>query len=186
MTDLGALPAHTVAVFESHEQAEGALKFLINCGHEVNNLSIIGPDCTSEEPHISPADSDGRLPSWGKLDAFWGASSNLHSVSAVRVATGIGCILLGGWLVESLDDALVGGRISTVGDTLECIGIPPSRVPAYEDALSAGSFLILVRGNQSGVQRAGAALAHTPATYIAAYSKQLSGGSSELTPASAF
>ena len=63
-----------VAVFESHDQVENAIRQLQNDGFDMTELSIVGMDYFPEE-HVAGyfTDAGSRMLDWGKLVACWGS-----------------------------------------------------------------------------------------------------------------
>ncbi len=61
-----------VAVYETHSQAEDAVKKLERSGLDMKQLSIVGRDYHSEEHVVGYYNAGDRMKYWGKLGAFWG------------------------------------------------------------------------------------------------------------------
>ncbi len=62
----------TVAVYNSHTDAEAAIKELQQAGFDMKKLSIFGKDYHTEENVIGYYNTGERMASWGKFGAFWG------------------------------------------------------------------------------------------------------------------
>jgi hypothetical protein len=61
-----------VAVFDSHDQAERAIRQLQQDGFDMKKLSIVGKDYHTEEHVVGYYTTGDRMLYWGKLGAFWG------------------------------------------------------------------------------------------------------------------
>ncbi len=62
-----------VAIFESHKQAEDAIRELQKDGFDMKKLSIVGKDYHTEEHVVGYYNTSDRMKYWGKLGAFWSA-----------------------------------------------------------------------------------------------------------------
>ena len=69
-----------VAIFESHDQAENAIRELQKDGFDMKKLSIVGKDFHTEEHVVGYYTAGDRMKYWGKLGAFWAASGECSSV----------------------------------------------------------------------------------------------------------
>jgi hypothetical protein len=80
-----------VAVYNSHTEAEGAVKDLQKSGFDLRKLSIVARDYQTEEHVVGFYTTGDRVKHWGKLGAFWGGlwecclarPSSLSRVSAL-------------------------------------------------------------------------------------------------------
>ena len=61
-----------VAIFDSHDRAEDAIRELQKSGFDMKKLSIIGRDYHTEENVVGDHTTGDRMMYWGKLGAFWG------------------------------------------------------------------------------------------------------------------
>ena len=61
-----------VAIFESHNQAEDAVRELQKSGFDMKKLSIVGKDYHTDEHVVGYYNTGDRMMYWGKLGAFWG------------------------------------------------------------------------------------------------------------------
>ena len=68
-----------VAIFESHNQAEDAVRELQKDGFDMKKLSIVGKDYHTDEHVVGYYNTGDRMMYWGKLGAFWGASGGCSS-----------------------------------------------------------------------------------------------------------
>lgn len=144
-----------VEVFDTHEQAEKAVKALQEAGVDMKSLSIAGKELHSEEHVVGYYNAGDRMKYWGKVGAFWGGIWGLLFGSALFAIPGIGPILIAGplvgWIVAALEGAVVVGGVSAIGAGLVSIGIPKDSVIKYEVALKSDKFLLIVHGTQEAV-----------------------------------
>ena len=61
-----------VAIYDTHSQAEGAVKNLQKSGFDMKKLSIVGKDYHSEEDVTGYYNTGDRMKYWGKFGAEWG------------------------------------------------------------------------------------------------------------------
>ena len=101
-----------VAVFESHSQAEDAIRQLQQNGFDMKNLSIVGKDYHTEEHVVGYYSTCDRMSYWGKQGAFWGGlgavsggcsapRSSGYPVSVRWVAGPLGMWIVALWKVPS-------------------------------------------------------------------------------------
>jgi hypothetical protein len=147
-----------VQVFDTHEEAETAVKALQVAGVDMKSLSIAGKDLHNEEHVIGYYNAGDRMKYWGKVGAFWGGFWGLLFGSAAFAIPGLGPILVAGplvgWIVAVLEGAVVVGGVSAIGAGLVSIGIPKDSVIEYEVALKSDKFLLIVHGTQDAVYAA--------------------------------
>ena len=170
MNEVKSLSEHTVASYSTHEEAEAALKLLTGSGHDIDHLSIVGQEYSTEERPIGFINTGDRVFIWGERGAFWGSIFGLFMGSALLFVPGLGYIMFAGWLVSALEGALVGGSLGALGGALVSLGIPNNTVVKYEAALKEGHFLLVVHGDEEEIQRAEAELQNSGATSIDSFS----------------
>jgi uncharacterized membrane protein len=147
-----------VAIYNSHNKAEAAIKELQKSGFAMKNLSIVGKDYHSEEHVVGYYNAGERMAFWGKLGAFWGGLCGLLFGSAAFFIPGIGPLVVLGplvtWIVGALEGAVVVGGLSALGAGLYSIGIPKDSIIKYESALKANKFLVIAHGTSEQVESA--------------------------------
>lgn len=169
-----------VAIYESHTDAEAAIKALEKAGVDMKRLSIVGKDFHSEEHALGFYTSGDRMKFWGGRGAFWGSLWGMLFGSAFFVIPVLGPIVVMGplvtWLVGALEGAAVGGAAGVLTAALTNIGIPKDSVVKYELDVKAGKYLLLARGGADMVERARSVLCTTGASALTMHPAQ-SGGS---------
>ncbi len=147
-----------VGIFNTHEEAEQAIKDLGKAGFDMKKLSIVGKGYHSEEDAIGYYNTGDRVKFWGKQGAFWGGLWGILLGSAFFWVPGVGPLAVGGPLVAAivggLEGAALTGGLTALGAALYSIGIPKDSIVKYETALKADKFLVIVHGTKDEVARA--------------------------------
>ncbi len=151
-------PNSVVAIFETHAQAEEAVKGLQRAGLDMKKLSIVGRDYHTDESVVGYYNAGDRMRYWGKQGAFWGGIWGMLFGAAFFAIPGIGPVVVAGplvsWMVGALESAAIVGGLSVLGAGLFSIGIPKDSVLRYEVALKADKFLLVAHGTAAEVARA--------------------------------
>ncbi len=147
-----------VAIYDTHSQAEEAVKDLQRSGYDMKKLSIVGKDYHTDEHVVGYYNTGDRMMYWGKIGAFWGGFWGLLFGAAFFAIPGIGPVLVAGplvaWIVGALEGAVVVGGLTAVGAGLYSIGIPKDSIVKYESALKADKFIVLAHGTAAEVTKA--------------------------------
>jgi hypothetical protein len=141
-----------VAIYDTHEQAEMAIKTLQEAGVDMKSLSVAGRGTHTDEQVVGYYSAGDRMKYWGSVGAFWGGFWGLLFGSAAFVIPGLGPILVAGplvsWVIAGLEGAVVVGGVSALGAGLVSIGIPKDSVIKYEVALKTDKYLLIVHGTR--------------------------------------
>ncbi|MGA3172726.1 MAG: general stress protein [Chthoniobacteraceae bacterium] len=147
-----------IAIYDTHEQAEHAVKELQQAGIDMKSLSIAARNTHTDEHVVGYYNIGDRMKYWGKVGAFWGGFWGLLFGSALFAIPGLGPILVAGplvaWIIAGLEGAAVVGGVSAVGAGLVSIGIPKDSVLKYDVALKTDKFLLIVHAAPEEVARA--------------------------------
>ncbi len=147
-----------VAIYDTHSQAEEAVKELQRSGFDMKKMSIVGKDYHTDEHVVGYYNTGDRMKCWGKMGAFWGSLWGMLFGAAFFAIPGIGPVLVAGplvaWIVGALEGAVVVGGLSALGAGLYSIGIPKDSVVKYEAALKSDKFLLLAHGTTDEVAKA--------------------------------
>jgi uncharacterized membrane protein len=158
-----------VAIYDTHEQAEHAIKELQEGGIDMKSLSIAAKDTHTDEHVVGYYNAGDRMKYWGKVGAFWGGFWGLLFGSAAFAIPGLGSILVAGplvaWIVAGLEGAVVVGGVSAAGAGLVSIGIPKDSVLKYDVALKTNKYLLVVHGTPTAVDKAKDIIAATEHSY---------------------
>lgn len=156
-----------VGLFNSHQDAENAVKELQQSGYDMKKLSLIGKDYHTEENVVGYYNTGDRIATWGKFGLFWGWVWGILFGSAFFLIPGIGPVMVGGplvsWILGALETAVVTGGITALGGALASIGIPHDSVLRYETALKSDKFILIVHGSMQEVEKAKAILLNNKA-----------------------
>ena len=140
-----------VAIYDTHSQAEEAVKELQRSGIDMKKLSIVGKDYHTDEQVVGYYNTGDRMKYWGKLGAFWGGFWGLLFGSAFFLVPGVGPLLVAGplvgWIVGALEGALVVGGLSALGAGLYSMGIPKDSILKYETAVKSGKYVLIAHGS---------------------------------------
>src|SRR6202142_35769 len=146
-----------VAVYQTHTDADRAVKDLQRDGVDMRKLSIVGKGYHTDEQVVGYYNTGDRMKVWGKNGAFWGGFWGLLFGSAFFVIPGLGPILAAGpvvaWIVSGLEGAVVVGGVSALGAGLYSIGIPKDSIVKYEAALKTDQFLLIAPGTAAEVAK---------------------------------
>ncbi|MES2517384.1 MAG: general stress protein [Bacteroidota bacterium] len=147
-----------VAIYDTHQEAEEAVKDLQESGFDMQKLSIVGKDYHTDENVVGYYNLGDRMKKWGGIGAFWGGIWGLLFGSALFIIPAIGPLLIAGpfviALVGALEGAVAFGGLSALGAALASIGIPENSIIEYETEIKAGKFMLLAHGTASEVKKA--------------------------------
>jgi uncharacterized membrane protein len=162
-----------VAIYDTHTDAEAALKELQKAGLDMKRLSIIGKDFHTEEHVLGFYTSGDRMKFWGVRGAFWGSLWGILFGGAFFFIPVIGPLVvmgpLVGWIVGALEGAAVGGAAGVIAAALASIGIPNDSIVRYELDVKAGKFLVLAHGTTEMIMHAHVVLGTTGASLLVAH-----------------
>ena len=151
-------PKAVVAVYNTHPDAEAAVKELQRGGFNMKKLSIVGKDYHTDEQVVGYYNAGDRMKYWGKLGALWGGFWGLLFGAAFFWVPGVGPLLVAGPLsaaiVAALESAIVVGGVSVLGAALYSIGIPKDSVVRYETAIKVNKYLLVAHGTEAEVAKA--------------------------------
>ena len=151
-------PAAVVAVYDTHPEAEAAVKELQRGGFNMKKLSVVGKDYHTDEQVVGYYNAGDRMKYWGKMGALWGGLWGLLFGAAFFWVPGLGPLLVAGPLaasiVAALESAAVVGGLSALGAGLYSIGIPKDSILKYETAIKVDKYLLVAHGTATEVARA--------------------------------
>ena len=166
-----------VAIFESHERAEDAIRELQKSGFDMKKLSIIGKDYHTEENVVGYYNTGDRMKYWGKLGAFWGGFWGCFSVPP---SSGCRASVLcsspdRSWCGSSArsKSAAVMGGLSALGAAFYGIGIPKDSVLQYETQVKNGKLVLVAHGSPEEVAHAKDLLDQSEATSATVHGEHL-------------
>ena len=146
-----------IAVYNTHEEAEQAVRELQKSGFDMKKLSIVGKNEHTEEAVVGYYNTGDRMKAWGKTGAFWGGLWGFMFGTAFFFIPGIGPVVMAGplvtWIVGALEGAVVFGGFSVLGAALYSIGIPKDSIIEYETQIKIGKFLVIAQGSEDSVSK---------------------------------
>ncbi len=165
---------HSVAaIYDTHVQAEHAIKELQKAGVDMKSLSIVGKDTHTDEHVVGYYTAGDRMKYWGGLGAFWGGFWGLLFGSGVFFIPAFGPILAAGpivaWIIAGLEGAVVVGGVSAIGAGLVSLGIPKDSVLKYDVALKTDKYVLVVHGTPEQVEKAKDIIAGTEQSHYEVY-----------------
>jgi uncharacterized membrane protein len=166
-----------VAIYDTHDQAEHAIKELQEAGVDMKSLSIVARNTHTDEHVVGYYNAGDRMMYWGKVGAFWGGFWGLLFGSAAFAIPGLGPILVAGplvaWIIAGLEGATVVGGVSAVGAGLVSIGIPKDSVLKYDVALETDKFVLVVHGSAEAIDKAKDIIAGTEQSHYAVHGEEV-------------
>jgi uncharacterized membrane protein len=139
-----------VAIYNTHTEAEAAIKELKRAAFNITKLSIVGKDYHTDEHVVGYYNTGDRMQYWGTLGAFWGSLWGMLLGAGFFAIPGIGPVLVAGpllgWVLGALEGAVVTGGMTAIGAGLFSLGIPKDSVLKYEMALKSDKFVLVAHG----------------------------------------
>ena len=89
-------------LFNTHPEAEEAIRELGRSGFDMKKLSLIGKGYHTEEHPVGFYTAGDRIKTWGGVGAFWGGFWGLLFAPAVFFLPGLGLVALAGPIVAAL------------------------------------------------------------------------------------
>lgn len=136
-----------VAIYNTHTEAETAIKKLRQADFNIKKLSIVGKDYHTDDHVAGYHNTDDRMKYWDTLGAFWGSLWGLLLGAGVFAIPGIGPVLVAGpllgWVLGALEGTVVIGSMTAIGAGLYSLGIPKDSVLKYETALKSNKFILV-------------------------------------------
>lgn len=155
----------TIAIYESHEAAEQAVKALRSAGMDFRKVSIVGKDYVTQEQPVGYFNWGDRARFYGKFGAFWGTLAGILLGSFVMVVPVLGHIIILGPLAATVVSGVEGAAFGAVGGALvgalTSIGVPRNSAIRYETELAADKFLLVVQGSPEDLRLAESVLRPT-------------------------
>jgi hypothetical protein len=139
-----------VAVYNTHIQAEAAIKKLQRAAFNITKLSIIGKDYHTDEHVVGYYTTGDRMKYWGRLGALWGSVWGLLLGAGFFAIPGVGPVLIAGpvlgWVLGALEGAVMTGGMTAIGAALYSMGLPKDSAIRYEMALKSSKFILVAHG----------------------------------------
>ncbi len=155
----------TVAVCDSQQSVQKAIRMLDESGYSLKNLSVLGRDCyganhpSADELAVESHKKCTKSVSlWCKL---WGILSgdaflNIDGIGSVLVVGPLAPQLIGRWTEPETDD----GR-DPLNAGLDSLGVPQQSIEECEAALRSDRYVVVLCGNSDEVAKAKSILGPT-------------------------
>ena len=151
-----------VGLYYSRDEAQDAVQELKDAGYNMDRVSVIAKDAdkvagreTTKE--IGNKADEGAATGAVTGGALGGITGLLVGLGALAIP-GIGPILLAGAEATAIATTLAGAGIGAAAGglvgALIGLGIPEEKAKIYSDRVAKGSFLVMVTGTPSEVERA--------------------------------
>jgi hypothetical protein len=151
-------------VFDTHTQADTAIRALGKAGLDVKKLSLVGRGVHSEELPVGFYSVGDKIKAWGGRGAFWGGIWGLLLAPAVFMLPGLGFVMFAGPVVLAIASAIEGaaivGTASVLGAALSSLGMPKDAIMKYETAIRTDQFVLSVHGSADDAALAARVLDH--------------------------
>jgi len=159
-----------IAVFADHTSADAAVRQLTSAGFPTHDLSVVGKGYHTDEKVLGFYNTVDRVKFWGLRGAFWGGMWGLFFGGLFLMVPVVGHVVVLGYLaatvLSGVESAVVVGGLGAIGAAIYSLGIPKDSVVAYETAIKADGFLVMVRGGSDEVARAKGILGEHGATRV--------------------
>ncbi|GAA3987951.1 DUF1269 domain-containing protein [Comamonas faecalis] len=152
------LGSHIVmAVFDTHEGADVAVRQLGSAGVPLAAVSVVGKNYHSEDQPVGYFNAGDRARYFGKQGAFWGGLAGLLLGSGFFFIPVVGPVValgpMASIIVGGIEGAVLAGGASALVGALTAVGVPKNSVVRYETAIKADKFLVTVHAQQVDVAR---------------------------------
>jgi hypothetical protein len=162
-----------VYLYDTHEDAERAIRSLSDAGFDMKSLSLVGKGCHTEEQAMGFYTAGDRIKAWGGRGAFWGSLWGLLFSPAVFILPGIGLLAMAGpivvALVSALEGAVVVGSLSALVAAMMQVGVSREQAVRYETALKVDKYVLLIHGTAAEAAQARALLSQSAALAASAH-----------------
>ena len=154
-----------VGVFTSRKDAESALQDLKNSNFTMEQVSVIARDSEQSEDiaGVEVKENEGNKADEGATTgavtggALGGITGLLVGLGMLAIP-GVGPIMLAGAQATAIATTLAGGAIGAatggLAGALVGLGIPEERAKVYNDRVSKGSYLVIVKGTEAEINHA--------------------------------
>ena len=150
-----------IAAYQTHEQAENAVRKLEKAGIPIDEISIIGRDFQVREDiegYYRPSDAAKE---GAGLGAWFGGLFGLLSGFGLFVFPVAGPLIVLGPLAGLIAGAATGAGIGSLVSALMSLGLSRDEALKAEARVEAGEFLVAVTGTADEISRARSVLEDT-------------------------
>ncbi len=155
---IGPEPSGIVAVFPTRAEADAALEWLRVDGLDKRSISVLGPAEAAADP---PPELDhgphhrGEVASyWARWGAMFGGVAGVGPVAIAVAASTVGLGPFAVALAAGIAVLAATAGVGAVSTALVGVGVHEQHARAYEKALAAGKFLVVVHTDDPASLRA--------------------------------
>lgn len=157
---------HAIGTISSRESAEQGLKALQDTGFSMNKISIIAKNSTFDNHSSSNAPTEGTVTQVEGAKA--GAKAGGTTAGLFALAAGLSALLVPGigfvLGAESILATLLGsGAITAAGSLIGALQgwfVPEEWAKFYDERVSQGDYLVMVKGTEEELHQAQLILSH--------------------------
>ena len=154
---VGPEPNGIVAVFPNRFEADSALEWLRIDGVEKRSVSVLGP-AEAKAEQLPELDRGGHhrreiATYWARWGAMFGGVAAAGPIAIALAAATVGLGPLAGALAAALVVAGATTGVGALSAALVGVGIHEQHARAYEQALAAGKFLVVVHTDDPATLR---------------------------------
>ncbi len=160
----------TVGTFETHEQAERAIRRLIDAGLPAAHLSIVTQGLEARE-EVQGYVTTGEIAAQGAgMGAWAGGFVGLFTGAAFLWVPVIGPLVVLGALTSTVVGALEGGAAGGLLGAIWGRYMEDDHVVRYQHALQGGQLVVTIHGTEQELELARRVLGETSAQTVMTYS----------------
>jgi outer membrane lipoprotein SlyB len=162
--------AHVAATYRRYEDAEDAVRKLIDRDVPVAHISLVGKNFSIHEKPLGYTTIAGVAKQGSKFGALWGGIIGLLMGFTVLFAPVGGPLLLFGPLAYALTTAVEGAIFGGLAGILIGWGLRREKAVQFERSIEQGEYLVMVSGDDDLVGRAYLILQQTSPTQLEMFS----------------
>jgi|GEM_PF-3821746 len=161
---------NALAMYSTSDAAEDAITVLMNRGHAIRKISVLGCLPIQVESDSGYIDLAEKVWAWGSYGAFWHFAWHYLGGSAVT-GSGIGVkILSAGYFASLLKVQKAFTDRNVLEQTFRSLHIDDQDISPYIEELSDGHFLVIAHGTDVEAENAATIFERTLAGKIGIYS----------------
>jgi outer membrane lipoprotein SlyB len=162
--------SHVAATFRSYQEAEDAVRKLIDHDVPVAQISLVGRNFSIHEKPLGYTTIAGVAAEGSRFGALWGGILGLLLGFTVFFAPAAGPLLLFGPIAYALTTAVEGAVFGGLAGILIGWGLKREKAIQFERSIEQGEFLVVVSGDDDLVDRAYFLLQGTGASDVQMFS----------------
>jgi len=158
--------AHVAATYRDYQQAENAVRKLLDRQIPVENVSLVGKNFSFQEKPLGFTTIGGVAKQGSKFGALWGGILGLLLGFTVFFMPVTGPLLLFGPIAYALTSAVEGAIFGGLAGILIGWGLQHEKAIQFEHSVQEGEYLVMVSGTDELVGQAYFILQQTDPTHL--------------------